>query len=228
MRLDERTVHRLHLDRHAGQREQPRRRSLIIDARRGAARVGDVRAAGGNQGLSLVRGRHRSFPPLEERADLGESRVVGFERATDCAGQCLSRSVVRRRPEPSGAYDQIHVGDHLPDRLLDLIDTITHRRVAHHGGAAAYELGGEPRGVRIDGLPGDEFVADADNCGTHVSFSLSETPPGANRPSRIPFPLRPIWRRPRHRARQQLLGARAPRRGRSGNWLRRQVCVVRH
>src|SRR4051812_37312469 len=149
--------HGLHLAR------QPREDDDVLnhEPRRAAEWIGEgLRSpgqAGPAGGVTGQASRPEALP--QDRCNLGELRALDAESGR----ASLTRNVVRRAAEPAGDEDVLDPGRLDAEKGADLLDVVANRRDQPHLDAQLGEPAGEPRGVRVLRVAGDDLVSDRED-----------------------------------------------------------------
>ena len=168
-RADGRLPHRDHLARHARKGKDPRCAGgarpgeIEIDAGGRPFGVGDDPAAAGKERLPAVRFGHRGSAAGKPGFDVGQRPLRELQGHLGHPGEDIPGEIVRGRAEAPG--DDNHIGPFPRDAEGGdpVLETVGDRRVEGDRHAEQAELTGEPLAVRVEALPGRQFVADRDD-----------------------------------------------------------------
>ena len=160
-----RVEHVPHLHRHAGQREQQFPVLLCPDAGgRPYFVLNGVRPLG-NAGLNGIPGGHLDPPELEELLHLLQQVRVKHQLHAQELGESLSGQVVIGRSQSAGSHHHIRFAGRQGQRTHDRIYFIGYAMHADDRQTDGPQPPGDVRGVRVDGLPVQQLVADAEDAG---------------------------------------------------------------
>ena len=123
-------------------------------------RVVEQSGAFGHQGLAAVRLGHGTVSfgvPLPQRL---QSPRIFNKTAAEGIGQSLAGQVIVRGAETSGQDQKVRFVAPGANGRFDPIQAIRNRQVVADSNAPSGQLTAEPRGVGIDGVAQDQFIAD--------------------------------------------------------------------